>query len=107
MIWTTFSFQTGLFISSLPIVFSVKSDQEYSEIEVGDNETTEVDITTDELINQLRRCKNKSAPGADGINYLILKKLPMNALEHLTGIFQAAYTVGYFPDQWKKMRLSK
>ena len=73
----------------------------YNTKEKGDDEPILSHITRDEVFTQLRRCKNKSSPGADGLNYLIITKLPPNILDYMTVLFNTALHIGYFPQSWK------
>ena len=85
--------------------FEVDKSEAYSESETGDQIPIMTSISMDEILTQLRRCKNKSAPGSDGLNYLILKKLPPNILQHITKIFNKAFRIGYFPQSWKRANI--
>ncbi|CAB0034360.1 unnamed protein product [Trichogramma brassicae] len=50
--------------------------------------------------------KSGKAPGLDGIEAEMLKKLVNTpAMDFLTGIFNAGRKMGYFPDQWKNANL--
>ena len=57
------------------------------------------------IITQLGKCKNGSAPGDDGITYLLLKRLPKTILTYIATLFQKALNVGYFPDSWKRAKV--
>ena len=92
-------------VSDRPYTFTVDKNMSYEESEYGDDDDTQVQISRDDVKNQLLRCKNKSAPGEDGINYLLLKKVPNNILKLIAVLFQSAYKIGYFPDQWKSANI--
>ena len=81
--------------------FQVDMDETYSTYEDGDENPMMTQITTEEVLSQLRKCKNKSSPGSDGLNYLIIKKLSPNVIKYLTILFNAALHIGYFPQSWK------
>ena len=82
--------------------FEVNKEKPYTEKEKGDDDQLMAKITKDEIVNQLKKCKNKSAPGNDGLNYLILKRLPPNIFNYLTALFNTALSIGYFPLSWKQ-----
>ena len=81
--------------------FRVDKTKTYSEQETGDEFPIMSQIMKEEIIMHLKRCKNTSAPGIDGLNYFILKKLPTNILQYIAIIFNKAFHIGYFPQAWK------
>ena len=91
-----------MYVSDRPNTFTIDKNHLYEENESGDDGETQVQISLDDVKNQLQRCKNKSAPGEDGINYLILKRVPKNILKLIVTLFRSAYKIGYFPEQWKR-----
>ena len=60
------------------------------------------EITVSEIKLQLNKTKGKSAPGADGIKYPILKKCPNIVFENLAHIYNQCLNIGYFPKKWKE-----
>ena len=89
------------YIGAREDAFQVNATSEYSAYETGDDNFLLQQITSDEICEQLKKCKNKSAPGEDGLNYLILKKLPENAMKYLQLLFNTSLKLGYFPSNWK------
>lgn len=49
----------------------------------------------------IKSLRLKKAPGIDGINNTILKKLPRKAIVLLNTIFNACINLSYFPSEWK------
>ena len=82
--------------------FQVDRNSIYAETEPGDDNNLLSDISTEEVIENLRRCKDKSAAGDDKISYRMLKKLPLKVLSHLSSIYNVCLRTGYFPKAWKK-----
>ena len=81
--------------------FETDPTSEYSSRETGDDNSLLHHITLDEIQEHLKKCKNKSAPGEDGLTYLILKKLPNNIMKYLQLLFNTSLKLGYFPNNWK------
>ena len=73
----------------------------YTEPEMGDSDPILSKITLEEILDQLKKCKSKSAPGEDGLNYAIIKMLPKNVLLYIQSLFNVSLTLGYFPSKWK------
>ena len=86
--------------------FKVTKDHSYAEIEPGDDDPLVGQIHVEEILENLKKCKNKSAPGEDTITYQMLKKVPKNILAILSSIFTTCLRIGYFPDNWKKASVS-
>ena len=86
-------------------IFDVDMSSTYSDPEEGDDSLSLSPITTEEIIENLKRCKNKSAAGEDGISYAMLKKLPKSTFQYITKIFNASLQMGYFPQAWKSARV--
>ena len=93
---------TEAFVHERKHIFDVDMQKEYQEAEVGDDDSLMAPISREEIKEQLRYCKNRSAPGDDTLNYVILKKLPENIILQLQVLFNASMTLGYFPTNWKK-----
>lgn len=55
-----------------------------------------------ELQTALKLRNSKSSPGVDGINYMVLKKLPSNLKLTLLNIYNELYQTGEFPEEWKQ-----
>ena len=77
---------------------------EYLEMEEGDESALIEAATSAELKENLARCKNKSAPGLDGIRYSIIKRLPDKYLQQIAKVFSSCIKLGYFPDRWKNAK---
>jgi len=60
------------------------------------------EIDLGELQGALRKCRNRSAPGPDGISYTVLKKVPEEILLQLALLFSRCLAHGYFPKRWKE-----
>jgi hypothetical protein len=58
-------------------------------------------ITRTEVHATINRLRSNKSPGYDLITGQILKALPPTGLQFLTQLFNAAFTLGYFPAQWK------
>lgn len=58
-------------------------------------------ISRNELIGRINSFKNRKAPGRTKINKTILQRLPLNMLDALTTILNAALSAGYFPQYFK------
>ena len=86
-------------------IFQVDLSSTYIEKEAGDEELLLTPITKEETIASLKKCKNKSAPGDDGISYLMLKRLPKRVFQYLINIFNSSLFLGYFPQQWKSAKI--
>ena len=50
----------------------------------------------------MRQLKKKKSPGKSGITNKMLKKLPNSYVNYLTKIYNAALSMGYFPDIFKQ-----
>lgn len=58
-------------------------------------------VTAEEISNNIKHSRNMKAPGFDAVFNLVLKKLGPKSLNLLVKIFNACFSVGYFPAQWK------
>ena len=87
-------------------IFKVQKDDCYTTTEPGDNHELLNSISVEEIADNLRFCKNKSAAGQDRINYAMLKKVPRNMFIALAKVFNSCLKLGYFPDSWKKASVS-
>ena len=54
-----------------------------------------------EMDNALKRCKN-TAPGPDGVHYLMLKHLSPRMKQYLLEIFNKCWTEGVLPERWSE-----
>ena len=81
--------------------YKVKPGTVYAEPEQGDSSALLTPVTTDEIKETLKQCKNRSAVGTDQISYQLLKKLPDAFLITIAAIFTCCFQTGYFPDKWK------
>ena len=55
--------------------------------EAGDDDLLVDVVEPNELLSALRQCKNRSAPGEDGVTYTILKQLPRCFLDRLADLY--------------------
>ncbi|RLU17298.1 hypothetical protein DMN91_009531, partial [Ooceraea biroi] len=62
-------------------------------------------FTMDELHRALIMIKKNSAPGMDGIDYLMLKNLPVKGRKMLLNIFNDIWLSGVFPEDWRKYQV--
>ena len=58
-------------------------------------------IDFDDVKYYVRQLKDKKAPGKTGISNRIVKQLPNKFLHNLVKIYNAALSMGYFPEQFK------
>lgn len=58
-------------------------------------------IRPKQIVQLIKRLKNRKAPGADRISNQMLKRLPRKCIVLLTYIFNACIKLSYFPDSWK------
>lgn len=63
------------------------------------NHPLNIPITTEELTDALKTCKNTS-PGHDNIPYALLQNLPPSAIQHLLEIYNHTYKNQQFPHTW-------
>jgi hypothetical protein len=63
-------------------------------------------ITPDAVLGKIRSLSNTKAPGPDQINNVVLKNLPLEAVEHLTLIFNKCFELSHFPTPWKHSRVA-
>ena len=63
-------------------------------------------ITANEIYYFLKKKKNKSAGGEDGITYKILKHAGKNVICNLAKFFTILLVSGYFPISWRSVRIS-
>jgi hypothetical protein len=61
--------------------------------------------TTDEIKCIIKAMKNNKAPGFDGIQNILLKNLPENAISLLTKIINSCLRISYFPREFKKAKV--
>ena len=73
-----------------------------NKVEDGDDSILLRDISIQEIKLQLDRTKGRSAPGADGIKYTIIKKCPEIVFENLKTMYNQCLKIGYFPSKWKE-----
>ena len=86
-------------------IFQIDMSSTYSQKEAGDEDLLLTPITMEEMNSCLKKCKNKSAPGDDGISYLMLKRLPKPVSLYLIKIFNSSFFLGYFPQPWKSAKI--
>ena len=71
-------------------------------IEPGDEKESLRNITISEIKFQLSKTKGRSAPGADGIRYPVIKKCPEIVFQNLDILYNKCLKIGYFPKAWKQ-----
>ena len=59
-------------------------------------------IEPDDVKDFISQLKKKKSPGKTGITNKMLKNLPKSYIHYLTHIYNAALSMGYFPDCFKK-----
>jgi hypothetical protein len=60
------------------------------------------EYTIQELHFAIKNFRVHSNPGWDGIDYLIIRNLPNEALEILLEVYNDIFRARVFPDKWKK-----
>ncbi|EFA13162.1 Putative 115 kDa protein in type-1 retrotransposable element R1DM-like Protein [Tribolium castaneum] len=75
-----------------------QSDFRTTTAEVG----SDVVITEEEVDNVVSQIQNKKAPGLNNLKGRILKKLHPKITPLITRIYNACWTLNYFPTTWKK-----
>ena len=63
--------------------------------------STEFDITETQVADKIRKLKNRSAPGLDGINHKALKVINKVHPSLITRILNGCIQWACFPDEWK------
>lgn len=66
------------------------------------NSNIDQDFTMEEIKQALNETNNNKAPGWDGIDYLILKRIQANIPEMLKALYNKCLFYGYFPKPFKK-----
>ena len=61
------------------------------------------EITLTELINAIKKCKLKKAPGVDEVSNEFLKNLPSNWLMYIYVLFNKIRKEEKIPDSWTKI----
>ena len=61
------------------------------------------EITITEIKIQLSKTRGRSAPGADGIRYPVLRQCPDIVVKYLEYIYNICLKIGYFPKAWKQV----
>ena len=64
-----------------------------------------IHFTEAEVINAIKLFKPRKAPGLDGIQMILYKELPENAIKQLTQIYNSALRLGYFPTHFKTAKV--
>ena len=55
----------------------------------------------DELLAALHHCKNRKAPGIDGVNVELIKCAPALLHDRLLQFVNLCWTTGHVPDDWR------
>ena len=84
-----------------PGSFQVEPQSKYLDPEDGDDSPLLCEVTTQEIRDNLAKCKIKSAVGLDGISYGLLKKLPEPYLKKIARFLTTCLRLGHFPSSWK------
>jgi len=63
-------------------------------------------VSRDEIVDTLKRCRNRSAPGLDKINYKTLKELNKKHPQLLYELYNACMRWGVFSLVWHERKLS-
>lgn len=69
--------------------------------EVVPNDDTSTFSSPDEIISIIANFKTSKSPGFDGIQNILMKKLPFRMILLLTIIINSCIKIGYFPDAFK------
>lgn len=69
------------------------------------NPFLELQITIEEVIKSLNKCKNNKTPGSDNISFEFLKNLPENFRKYLTYLFNRLMDKEEVPSSWSKILL--
>lgn len=83
-------------VNSTATTFSVDDN----ELPRSADQSAPTPIEPKEVEAALRAKRPRSAPGTDGINYLILQRTGATAINILTSIFNRCLTNGTIPDEW-------
>lgn len=62
-------------------------------------------IKPNEIIAITKKLKNSKAPGIDGLQNILLKKLPRRAFVLIAKIFNACIKISYYPTNFKKAKV--
>ena len=81
--------------------YKVNPASQYLQPEEGDDSILLEEVTVGELRENLARCKNKSAPGLDGVRYSVIKRIPDAYLGEIAKVLCSCLKLGYFPSAWK------
>ncbi|KAK0160438.1 hypothetical protein PV328_007848 [Microctonus aethiopoides] len=68
-------------------------------------ETMEKEFKIEELIRALKMIKKNSSPGKDGIEYTMLKELPIIMKEELLEIINEVWKTDTYPTEWRKYQV--
>ena len=63
-------------------------------------------ITTNEIYHYLKKKKNRSSAGEDGVNYKTLKHAGKNIIGNLAKLFTILLVAGYFPIRWRSVKIT-
>lgn len=70
-------------------------------------DNTEIFSSLDDVISIIRKkTNNKKSSGIDGISNFVIRKLPSAAVSILTTIINNSVNNSYFPDIWKKSKIT-
>ncbi|CAF1011978.1 unnamed protein product [Brachionus calyciflorus] len=90
------------FAENLFEIFTEKNPSDSPPINSGTHgDSTFNSNTREEFIKALKNLKNNAAPGSDGINNTILKRLPLNYLNRIFNFFNASLKLGHVSAIWK------
>lgn len=62
-------------------------------------------VSADEILLYIKNLHPKKAPGLDGITNKVLKSLPPQTIALLARIFNACFSLSFFPPMWKEAKV--
>ena len=76
------------------------------ELTDGSSKLTDINITTDHVIEAIEKLKEYPAPGPDGIPPKVNKELKMELVKPITILFQKSMDAGKSPDNWREANVT-
>ena len=76
------------------------------ELTDGSEELTDINITTNDVMEAIEKLKEYSAPGPDEIPPKIIKELKTELVTPLTFLFQKSMDTGKIPDDWREANVT-
>lgn len=82
--------------------FASQVEQTVNDYLSNSPDVSEIDYPTiEEVTEYVKRLKSSKAPGIDKVHNTLIKRLPPQAIAHLTFIFCCCLKFAYFPTSWK------